>query len=94
MVAALRSEFGPLPDQSMHEKTSVPALIEEIYTFLRQADAKELNDLFRALKKLKTLVIQLKLLKSLHKSTTSKLTLCQSLRTSTLVSVTKKQLTY
>lgn len=51
MVAALRSEFGPLPDQSMHEKTSVPALIEEIYTFLRQADAKELNDLFRALQK-------------------------------------------
>lgn len=49
MVAALRSEFGPLPDQSMHEKTSVPALIEELYTFLRQADAKEMNDLFRAL---------------------------------------------
>ena len=47
MVAALRSEFGPLPDQSMHEKTSVPALIQEIYTFLRQADARELNDLFR-----------------------------------------------
>jgi isocitrate lyase len=37
MIAALRSEFGPLPDQSMHEKTSVPALIEELYTFLRQA---------------------------------------------------------
>ncbi|PSJ19368.1 isocitrate lyase, partial [Halomonas sp. ND22Bw] len=34
MVAALRSDFGPLPDQSMHEKTSVPALIEELYTFL------------------------------------------------------------
>ena len=47
MVAALRSEFGPLPDQSMHEKTSVPALIEELYTFLRQADARELNLLFR-----------------------------------------------
>ena len=47
MVAALRSEFGPLPDQSMHEKTSVPALIEEIYTFLRQADARELGGLFR-----------------------------------------------
>jgi isocitrate lyase len=47
MVAALRSEFGPLPDQSMHEKTAVPALIEEIYDFLRQADAIELNDLFR-----------------------------------------------
>ncbi|MFP1633513.1 isocitrate lyase [Zhengella sp. ZM62] len=47
MVAALRSEFGPLPDQSMHEKTSVPALIEELYTFLRQADARELNQLFR-----------------------------------------------
>ena len=48
MVAALRSEFGPLPDQSMHEKTSVPALIAEIYTFLRQADARELGNLFRA----------------------------------------------
>ncbi len=48
MVAALRSEFGPLPDQSMHEKTSVPALIEELYTFLRQADARELGMLYRA----------------------------------------------
>lgn len=46
MVAALRSEFGPLPDQSMHEKTSVPALIEELYTFLKQADARELRHLF------------------------------------------------
>ena len=51
MVAALRSEFGPLPDQSMHEKTSVPALIEELYTFLRQADARELGGLFRDLDK-------------------------------------------
>ena len=49
MVAALRSEFGPLPDQSMHEKTSVPSLIEELYTFLRQADSWELNHLFRDL---------------------------------------------
>ena len=49
MVAALRSEFGPLPDQSMHEKTAVPKLIEELYIFLRQADAIELNDLFRRL---------------------------------------------
>ena len=49
MVAALRSEFGPLPDQSMHEKTSVPGLIEELYTFLRQADARELGGLFREL---------------------------------------------
>jgi isocitrate lyase len=47
MVAALRSEFGPLPDQSMHEKTTVPDLIREIYTFLRQADARELGMLFR-----------------------------------------------
>ncbi|WP_028768909.1 isocitrate lyase [Shewanella fidelis] len=47
MVAALRSEFGPLPDQSMHEKTSVAALIKELYTFLRQADARELGGLFR-----------------------------------------------
>ena len=51
MIAALRSEFGPLPDQSMHEKTSVPALIEELYTFLRQADARELGGLFRSLDK-------------------------------------------
>ncbi|ULC60786.1 isocitrate lyase [Flaviramulus sp. BrNp1-15] len=51
MVAALRSEFGPLPDQSMHEKTAVSGLIEEIYDFLRQADAIELNDLFRRLEK-------------------------------------------
>jgi isocitrate lyase len=51
MVAALRSDFGPLPDQSMHEKTSVPALIEEIYTFLRQADARELSLLFRDIDK-------------------------------------------
>ena len=51
MVAALRSEFGPLPDQSMHEKTSVPSLIKEIYDFLRQADAIELNDLFKRLEK-------------------------------------------
>ncbi|MGI9530890.1 isocitrate lyase [Lutimonas sp.] len=50
MVAALRSEFGPLPDQSMHEKTAVSGLIEEIYDFLRQADAIELNDLYRRLK--------------------------------------------
>ena len=49
MIAALRSEFGPLPDQSMHEKTSVPALIEELYTFLRQADSREMNDIFRAI---------------------------------------------
>ncbi len=49
MVAALRSEFGPLPDQSMHEKTTVPMLIEELYTFLKQADARELNHLYKEL---------------------------------------------
>ena len=48
MVAAMRSEFGPLPDQSMHEKTAVPALIDELYTFLKQADARELQHLFQA----------------------------------------------
>jgi len=46
MVAALRSRFGPLPDQSMHEKTSVADLIKEIYTFLKQADARELRHIF------------------------------------------------
>ncbi|MEH6528454.1 MAG: isocitrate lyase [Porticoccus sp.] len=49
MVAALRSDFGPLPDQSMHEKTTVASLVEELYAFLRQADARELGGLFRAL---------------------------------------------
>jgi len=49
MIAALRSEFGPLPDQSMHEKTSVPALIQELYDFLKQADARELRGLFKDL---------------------------------------------
>ena len=49
MIAALRSDFGPLPDQSMHEKTTVANLIEELYTFLRQADARELGDLYRKL---------------------------------------------
>jgi len=49
MVAAMRSEFGPLPDQSIHEKTSVPALIKELYTFLKQADARELRHLFTEL---------------------------------------------
>lgn len=49
MIAALRSKFGPLPDQSMHEKTTVSDVIEELYTFLRQADARELDLLFTAL---------------------------------------------
>ena len=55
MVAALRSDFGPLPDQSMHEKTSVPALIGELYTFLKQADARELGGLFRQLDEAKAI---------------------------------------
>ena len=54
MIAALRSQFGPLPDQSMHEKTSVAALIAELYTFLRQADARELGGPFRELDAAKT----------------------------------------
>ena len=49
MVAALRSEFGPLPDQSIHEKTVVPELIDELYTFLKQADARELRHLYAEL---------------------------------------------
>jgi isocitrate lyase len=35
----------------MHEKTSVASLISELYTFLRQADARELGGLFRELDK-------------------------------------------
>ena len=33
----------------MHEKTAVSGLIEELYTFLRQADARELDLLFTGL---------------------------------------------
>jgi isocitrate lyase len=33
----------------MHEKTAVPELVEELYTFLRQADARELDLLFAKL---------------------------------------------
>lgn len=49
MVAGLRNRWGHLPDQSMHEKTAVVDLVEEIYTSLRQADEVDLNDLFREL---------------------------------------------
>ena len=49
MVAALRSQFGPLPDQSMHEKTAVPDLIKEIYTFLKRADSVQLQHYFTEL---------------------------------------------
>ncbi len=49
MVAGLRNTWGHLPDQSMHEKTAVAELIEEIYVSLRQADEVALNDLFREL---------------------------------------------
>ncbi|NDV00311.1 isocitrate lyase [Pseudoroseicyclus tamaricis] len=49
MVAGLRNRFGHLPDQSMHEKTAVADLIEEIYVSLRQADEVALNDLFKVL---------------------------------------------
>jgi len=50
MVAGLRNRWGHLPDQSMHEKTAVADLIQEIYTSLRQADEVAMNDLFRELK--------------------------------------------
>ena len=50
MVAGLRNTWGHLPDQSMHEKTAVVDLIEEIYVSLRQADEVAINDLFKVLK--------------------------------------------
>jgi isocitrate lyase len=50
MVAGLRNRFGHLPDQSMHEKTAVADLIQEIYVSLRQADEVALNDLFKELR--------------------------------------------
>ncbi|NBB15342.1 isocitrate lyase [Caulobacter sp. SLTY] len=50
MVAGLRNRWGHLPDQSMHEKTAVVELIEEIYVSLRQADEVAINDLFKTLR--------------------------------------------
>jgi isocitrate lyase len=50
MVAGLRNRWGHLPDQSMHEKTAVVELIEEIYVSLRQADEVAINDLFKDLR--------------------------------------------
>jgi isocitrate lyase len=50
MVAGLRNRWGHLPDQSMHEKTAVVELINEIYVSLRQADEVALNDLFKTLR--------------------------------------------
>lgn len=50
MVAGLRNRWGHLPDQSMHEKTAVADLIQEIYVSLRQADEVAINDLFKDLK--------------------------------------------
>jgi len=50
MVAGLRNTWGHLPDQSMHEKTAVVDLINEIYVSLRQADEVALNDLFKTLR--------------------------------------------
>lgn len=50
MVAGLRNRFGHLPDQSMHEKTAVADLINEIYVSLCHADEVDLNDLFKELR--------------------------------------------
>ena len=33
----------------MHEKTAVPALVEEIYKFLKQADTRELTHIYKEL---------------------------------------------
>ena len=46
---SIKISIWALPDQSMHEKTAVSGLIDELYTFLKQADARELGDLFRKL---------------------------------------------
>jgi isocitrate lyase len=91
MIAALRSDFGPLPDQSMHEKTSVPALIEEIYTFLRQADARELGMLFRDLDKARNAGNGLRRRASSTRSTTTRPTSSRSSPTSTRASAMRKR---
>ena len=91
MVAALRSDFGPLPDQSMHEKTSVPALIEELYTFLRQADARELGGLFRAIDAARKAGDSAKEKSCWRRSTISRPMSCRSSPTSTPASAMRKR---
>jgi isocitrate lyase len=76
MVAALRSEFGPLPDQSMHEKTSVASLIKELYTFLDKLTHESLVVCLESLIMLPMKISQ----KFKRKSIILKLTLCQSLQ--------------
>jgi len=91
MVAALRSEFGPLPDQSMHEKTSVPALIEELYTFLRQADSRELNLLFKDLDAARAAGDKAARRLCSRRSTDTRPTSCRSSPTSTPASATPRR---
>jgi hypothetical protein len=91
MIAALRSEFGPLPDQSMHEKTSVPDLIEELYTFLRQADARELGGLFRELDAAREAGDEVAAKAIENRSTISRPTSCRSSPTSTPASATPRR---
>ena len=90
MVAALRSDFGPLPDQSMHEKTSVPGLIEEIYTFLKQADARNCGICLWNWTKRAPMAAML--MRCWPKSTISKPMSCQSLLILMPVSAMKKRL--
>ena len=72
----------------MHEKTSVPALIDELYTFLKQADARELGDLFREIDAARKAGDATTERAVIERSTTSRPTSCRSLPTSTPASAT------
>jgi isocitrate lyase len=61
MVAALRSEFGPFNPCTKNNSSSIDQ--RNLWFFLRQADAIELNDLFRRLEKEKMYKIKLTILK-------------------------------
>ena len=45
----------------MHEKTAVPALVEEIYKFLKQADTRELTHIYKELEAAKATKNQAKI---------------------------------
>lgn len=51
--AELSSSMSPLPDTSSHPKDTVPNQIEEIYRYLRQADANALLSIFKKIDKTK-----------------------------------------
>jgi hypothetical protein len=74
----------------MHEKTAVSSLIEELYTFLRQADSRELDLLFTALDAAREAGDSAKAAEIQNQIDNYETHIVRSSPTSTLASVTRK----